>query len=158
MTYHQAIMNDEIPLSIGGGIGQSRTDMYLLNKAEGTERDLREEEYPRPGVIRMDCKQFLGKRLWKILIALAVTIGWILLARAAAFHTRNVIGMCAPMECGDCTDFRKHAIVPIISCECCIPFGDVMLRNIGDLVIPFAVVYALLSGIEFIWKKISHKD
>jgi aspartate--ammonia ligase len=33
LPYHQAILNDEIPLSIGGGIGQSRTYMYLLNKA-----------------------------------------------------------------------------------------------------------------------------
>ncbi len=33
MPYHQAIMNDAIPLSIGGGIGQSRTVMYLLRKA-----------------------------------------------------------------------------------------------------------------------------
>ncbi len=31
--YHQAILNREIPLSIGGGIGQSRTYMYLLQKA-----------------------------------------------------------------------------------------------------------------------------
>ena len=31
--YHQAILNDEIPLSIGGGIGQSRTYMYFLRKA-----------------------------------------------------------------------------------------------------------------------------
>jgi aspartate--ammonia ligase len=31
--YHKAIVNDEIPLSIGGGIGQSRTLMYLLKKA-----------------------------------------------------------------------------------------------------------------------------
>jgi aspartate--ammonia ligase len=31
--YHQAIMNREIPLSIGGGIGQSRTLMLLLRKA-----------------------------------------------------------------------------------------------------------------------------
>jgi aspartate--ammonia ligase len=31
--YHQAIMNGEIPLSIGGGIGQSRTMMLLLRKA-----------------------------------------------------------------------------------------------------------------------------
>jgi aspartate--ammonia ligase len=31
--YHQAIANDEIPLSIGGGIGQSRTYMLLLKKA-----------------------------------------------------------------------------------------------------------------------------
>ena len=31
--YHQAIVNDQIPLSIGGGIGQSRTYMLLLKKA-----------------------------------------------------------------------------------------------------------------------------
>ncbi|HYW43957.1 MAG TPA: aspartate--ammonia ligase [Bryobacteraceae bacterium] len=31
--YHQSILNDEIPLSIGGGIGQSRTMMLLLRKA-----------------------------------------------------------------------------------------------------------------------------
>ncbi len=31
--YHQAILKDEIPLSIGGGIGQARTYMLLLNKA-----------------------------------------------------------------------------------------------------------------------------
>jgi aspartate--ammonia ligase len=33
LPYHQAILNDEIPLTIGGGIGQSRTYMYLLDKA-----------------------------------------------------------------------------------------------------------------------------
>jgi aspartate--ammonia ligase len=33
LPYHQAILNDEIPLSIGGGIGQSRTYMLLLQKA-----------------------------------------------------------------------------------------------------------------------------
>jgi aspartate--ammonia ligase len=31
--YHQAILNDRIPLSIGGGIGQSRVQMLLLRKA-----------------------------------------------------------------------------------------------------------------------------
>ena len=31
--YHQAIVRNEIPLSIGGGIGQSRTLMLLLRKA-----------------------------------------------------------------------------------------------------------------------------
>ena len=31
--YHQGIMNGDLPLSIGGGIGQSRTYMYLLRKA-----------------------------------------------------------------------------------------------------------------------------
>lgn len=31
--YHKAIINDEIPLSIGGGIGQSRTFMLFLKKA-----------------------------------------------------------------------------------------------------------------------------
>jgi aspartate--ammonia ligase len=31
--YHQAIINNQIPLSIGGGIGQSRTYMSILKKA-----------------------------------------------------------------------------------------------------------------------------
>ena len=31
--YHQGIINDQLPLSIGGGIGQSRTFMLLLRKA-----------------------------------------------------------------------------------------------------------------------------
>jgi aspartate--ammonia ligase len=31
--YHQAILQDRIPLSIGGGIGQSRVQMLLLRKA-----------------------------------------------------------------------------------------------------------------------------
>jgi len=31
--YHRAIIRNEIPLSIGGGIGQSRTLMLLLRKA-----------------------------------------------------------------------------------------------------------------------------
>jgi len=33
LPYHQAILNDRIPLSIGGGIGQSRTYMYILRAA-----------------------------------------------------------------------------------------------------------------------------
>ena len=33
LPYHKMIMNDQIPLSIGGGLGQSRIMMYLLRKA-----------------------------------------------------------------------------------------------------------------------------
>ncbi len=33
MPYHKSILNGEIPLSIGGGIGQARTYMSLLKKA-----------------------------------------------------------------------------------------------------------------------------
>jgi aspartate--ammonia ligase len=33
LPYHQMILSDEIPLSIGGGIGQSRVYSYLLRKA-----------------------------------------------------------------------------------------------------------------------------
>ena len=33
LPYHHAILDDRIPLSIGGGIGQSRLCMYLLRKA-----------------------------------------------------------------------------------------------------------------------------
>lgn len=32
LPYHQSILNDELPLSIGGGIGQSRLCMFLLKK------------------------------------------------------------------------------------------------------------------------------
>ena len=33
LPYHQAVVNNELPLSIGGGIGQSRTVMLLLRAA-----------------------------------------------------------------------------------------------------------------------------
>ncbi len=33
LPYHQAVLRDEVPLSIGGGIGQSRVAMLLLRKA-----------------------------------------------------------------------------------------------------------------------------
>jgi aspartate--ammonia ligase len=33
LPYHQGIIKNELPLSIGGGIGQSRTQMLLLRNA-----------------------------------------------------------------------------------------------------------------------------
>lgn len=33
LEFHKALLNDELPLSIGGGIGQSRLCMFLLQKA-----------------------------------------------------------------------------------------------------------------------------
>jgi aspartate--ammonia ligase len=33
LPYHKAVMNDELPLTIGGGIGQSRLCMFFLRKA-----------------------------------------------------------------------------------------------------------------------------
>ena len=33
LPYHKAIINKELPYTIGGGIGQSRLCMLLLNKA-----------------------------------------------------------------------------------------------------------------------------
>jgi aspartate--ammonia ligase len=33
LPYHQGVLNNALPLSIGGGIGQSRTQMLLLKKA-----------------------------------------------------------------------------------------------------------------------------
>ena len=33
LPYHQGILNDTVPLSIGGGIGQARTYMYILRTA-----------------------------------------------------------------------------------------------------------------------------
>jgi len=51
--YHQAIINDEIPLSIGGGIGQSRTYMLLLKKAHLGETSV--SVWPR--VLKEMCRQ-----------------------------------------------------------------------------------------------------
>jgi aspartate--ammonia ligase len=33
LPYHQAILHGELPLTIGGGIGQSRLCMFMLQKA-----------------------------------------------------------------------------------------------------------------------------
>lgn len=33
LPFHQSILNDELPLTIGGGIGQSRLCMLLLGRA-----------------------------------------------------------------------------------------------------------------------------
>jgi hypothetical protein len=33
LTFHKAVLEDKIPLSIGGGIGQSRLCMFLLRMA-----------------------------------------------------------------------------------------------------------------------------
>jgi aspartate--ammonia ligase len=33
LEYHQLLLNDKLPLTIGGGIGQSRMCMYMLKKA-----------------------------------------------------------------------------------------------------------------------------
>ena len=33
LPYHRALLNGELPLTIGGGIGQSRLSMLLLGKA-----------------------------------------------------------------------------------------------------------------------------
>jgi len=51
--YHQAIIKDEIPLSIGGGIGQSRTFMLLLKKAHLGEVSVT----VWPKVLREMCKK-----------------------------------------------------------------------------------------------------
>ena len=51
--YHQAIINDDIPLSIGGGIGQSRTFMLLLKKAHLGEVSVT----VWPKVLRDMCKE-----------------------------------------------------------------------------------------------------
>lgn len=56
LPFHKALMNDELPLSIGGGIGQSRLSMLLLEKAHIGEvqvsiwDDLTQEECKKGGI------------------------------------------------------------------------------------------------------------
>jgi aspartate--ammonia ligase len=59
LPYHQAILRDEIPLSIGGGIGQSRTYMYLLRTAHLGEVSV--TVWPKP------LKQICEKRNIRVL-------------------------------------------------------------------------------------------
>ena len=33
LTFHKLLLEDKLPLTIGGGIGQSRLSMFLLGKA-----------------------------------------------------------------------------------------------------------------------------
>jgi aspartate--ammonia ligase len=49
--YHQAILRGDIPLSIGGGIGQSRTQMLLLHKAHLGEVSVS----VWPGILKQIC-------------------------------------------------------------------------------------------------------
>jgi len=51
--YHQAILNHDIPLSIGGGIGQSRTFMSILKKAHLGEVSVT----VWPEILREMCRQ-----------------------------------------------------------------------------------------------------
>ncbi len=53
LPYHRAVLNNDIPLSIGGGIGQSRTFMLLLNKAHLGEVSVT----VWPGVFKDMCKE-----------------------------------------------------------------------------------------------------
>jgi aspartate--ammonia ligase len=53
LPYHQAILNNQIPLSIGGGIGQSRTFMSILKKAHLGEVSAT----VWPGVLKDMCKK-----------------------------------------------------------------------------------------------------
>jgi aspartate--ammonia ligase len=51
--YHQAIINHEIPLSIGGGVGQSRTYMLVLKKAHIGEVSVT----VWPGILKDMCRK-----------------------------------------------------------------------------------------------------
>ena len=69
LPYHRAILEDRIPLSIGGGIGQSRVTMLLLRKAHlgevsvtvwprDPEGDVRRTEHRRA---RVTCAPVCGE-------------------------------------------------------------------------------------------------
>ena len=52
LYFHQQLLNDKLPLSIGGGIGQSRLCMVLLHKAHIGEI----QASIRPDEMRAECK------------------------------------------------------------------------------------------------------
>jgi aspartate--ammonia ligase len=58
LYFHQKLLNDELPLSIGGGIGQSRLCMVLLHK--GHIGEIQASIWPDD--MRQECKK-LGMQL-----------------------------------------------------------------------------------------------
>jgi aspartate--ammonia ligase len=58
LYFHQKLLNDELPLSIGGGIGQSRLCMVLLHK--GHIGEIQASIWPDD--MRQECKK-LGMTL-----------------------------------------------------------------------------------------------
>jgi aspartate--ammonia ligase len=58
LYFHQKLLNDELPLSIGGGIGQSRLCMVLLHK--GHIGEIQASIWPDE--MRQECKK-LGMQL-----------------------------------------------------------------------------------------------
>ncbi len=73
LPYHRGIVNGDLPLSIGGGIGQARTLMALLKKAHLGEvsvtvwpkilKDMcRQEEHQRPRIDRRSGDSFDADR------------------------------------------------------------------------------------------------
>jgi aspartate--ammonia ligase len=58
LYFHQKLLNDELPLSIGGGIGQSRLCMVLLHK--GHIGEIQASIWPED--MRTECKK-LGMTL-----------------------------------------------------------------------------------------------
>ena len=58
LFFHQQLLNDKLPLSIGGGIGQSRLCMVLLHK--GHIGEIQASIWPDD--MRKECKQ-LGMNL-----------------------------------------------------------------------------------------------
>ena len=54
LYFHQKLLNDELPLSIGGGIGQSRLCMVLLHK--GHIGEIQASIWPED--MRTECKKF----------------------------------------------------------------------------------------------------
>jgi aspartate--ammonia ligase len=53
LYFHQQLLNDKLPLSIGGGIGQSRLCMVLLHKAHIGEI----QASIWPDDMRQECKE-----------------------------------------------------------------------------------------------------
>ena len=53
LYFHQRLLSDALPLSIGGGIGQSRLCMILLHKAHIGET----QSSIWPDTMRQECKE-----------------------------------------------------------------------------------------------------
>ncbi|MFH1308020.1 MAG: hypothetical protein ABIH72_04165 [archaeon] len=94
-------------------------------------------------------KGFLRLNFINLLVSLVLTVVWILIQ--ILLDSKIQCKVCEP----DCTNnYASHLIVK--SCVCCASLGDVVLQYLQNIVLPFLIVYIVISFIQFLLPSYNH--
>jgi len=96
----------------------------------------------------MGWKEFLKPNSMKIVLAIIITVSWILLLR---YIVSNTIVMCE-MCLGNCPsgNYVDYLIVPPV-CYCCVSLSEVYNNYLWNLIIPFIFSYFISCLIIWIY-------